>query len=85
LDEWVDVGTSGTLKTFTFLYENYDGSRRQTPELVGFISLGDGGIIHRLGGISAEDIQIGMKFEAVFKEKTDREGSILDIVYFKPA
>lgn len=84
LDEWVDVGTVGEVHTYTLLYENYDGSRRVTPELIAFVAIKDGGIIHRLGGLSPEDIKIGMQVEAVFKEKENREGSILDIVYFKP-
>jgi len=84
LDEWVDVGTVGEVHTFTALYLKYDGSPRETPELIAFIALGDGGMIHRLGGIDPEDITIGMRVEAVFKADEDREGSILDIVYFKP-
>ncbi len=84
LEDWVDVGTVGKIHTYTLLYQNYDGSRREIPELIAFIALEDGGIIHRLGGIASEDIEIGMEVQAVFKEKSDREGSILDIVYFKP-
>jgi uncharacterized OB-fold protein len=84
LDEWVDVGTIGEVHTFTFLHQNYDGSPKEVPEVIAFISLGDGGIIHRLGVIPSGDIEIGMKVEAVFKAPEDREGSILDIVYFKP-
>ena len=84
LDEWVDVGTTGEVHTFTLLYENYDGSPRIEPELIAFVSFGDGGIIHRLGNIAPEDVKIGMQVEAVFKDQEDREGSILDIVYFKP-
>lgn len=84
LEDWVDVGTTGEVHTFTLLYNNFDGSPRDTPEVIAFISLGDGGLIHRLGGVDPEDIEIGMKVEAVFKDKDDREGSILDIVYFKP-
>ncbi len=84
LDEWVDVGTIGEVKTFTLLYQNYDGTPREIPEAIAFIAFGDGGIIHRLGVVAVEEINIGMKVEAVFKEKEDREGSILDIVYFKP-
>lgn len=84
LDDWVDVGTIGNVHTFTLLHQNYDGSQRDFPEVIAFISLGDGGIIHRLGGIDPESVEIGMKVEAVFKNKEDREGSILDIAYFKP-
>jgi uncharacterized OB-fold protein len=85
LDEWVDVGTSGEVYTFTLLYENYDGSRREEPELVAFISLGDGGIVHRLGNVDPEEIKIGMPVKAVFKPKAERQGSILDIKHFAPA
>jgi uncharacterized OB-fold protein len=84
LDDWVDVGTSGEVHTYTLVYENYDGSPRLEPEIVALISFGDGGIIHRLGEINLEDIEIGMVVKAVFKPVNQREGSILDIVHFKP-
>jgi uncharacterized OB-fold protein len=84
LDEWIDVGTIGEVHTFTLLHENLDGSYKNIPEIIAFIHLGDGGLIHRLGQISPDEIEIGMEVEAVFKDKKDREGSILDIVYFKP-
>jgi uncharacterized OB-fold protein len=35
-----------------------------------------------LGGVEAEQLQIGMRVQAVFKE--ERTGSILDIKYFRP-
>jgi uncharacterized OB-fold protein len=85
LDAWIDVGTTGEVHTFTLLYENYDGSPRETPELVGFVKFGDGGLVHKLGEIEPEAVEIGMRVEAVFKEAAAREGSILDIVHFKPA
>ena len=85
LKEWVDVGIVGEVKTFTLLYKNYDGSSREIPEVIAFIGFGDGGIIHRLGSVDFSEISIGMKVQAVFKPEEDREGSILDIVYFKPA
>ena len=84
LDEWVDVGTTGEVHTFTLLYENYDGSPRETPEIVVFVELADGGLIHRLDEVDPEDVAIGMQVEAVFKPKTERQGSILDITHFKP-
>ncbi len=84
LDEWVDVGTTGNVYTFTLLYENYDGSHRNEPEIIAFVSLGEGGIVHRLGEVDPEDVEIGMEVEVVFKPKSEREGSILDIVHFRP-
>lgn len=85
LSEWIDVGTNGEVHTFTLLYENYDGSPRETPEVVAFIRLGDGGLVHRLSEIAPEAVKIGMKVEAVFKAQVEREGSILDIAHFRPA
>ena len=84
LEEWVDVGTVGAVHTFTLLYENYDGSPREDPELIALVEFGDGGIIHRLGEIDPEEVEIGMLVEATFKPVEEREGSILDIVYFRP-
>jgi uncharacterized OB-fold protein len=84
LDEWVDVGTSGVVQTFTLLYENYDGTTRETPEVIAFVRLGDGGLIHRLDEIADEEVTIGMKVEAVFKSEEERVGSILDIIHFRP-
>ena len=84
LNEWVDVGTVGIVHTFTLLFEGYDGKPLEEPELVAFISLGDGGLVHRLDEIEPVEIEIGMLVEAVFKPKKQREGSINDIKYFRP-
>jgi len=35
-----------------------------------------------LGDVDLQDVKIGMRLQAVFKE--EREASILDIKYFKP-
>jgi len=84
LDEWLDVGTVGEIHTFTLSYENYDGSPRDTPEIIVLIRLADGGLIHRLDEISPDAVSIGMSVEAVFKPQPEREGSILDITHFRP-
>jgi uncharacterized OB-fold protein len=84
LTDWIDVGTVGEVYTFTLLYENYDGSRREIPEIVAFIRFGDGGLVHRLAEADPDAIEIGTHAEAVFKPQAERTGSILDILYFKP-
>lgn len=84
LDEWVDVGTSGEVHSYTLLYEDRDGTRREVPEIVAFVRLGDGGLVHRLGEVEPETVSIGMRVQAVFKPAAEREGSILDIVHFQP-
>jgi len=85
LDEWIDVGVSGEVHTFTLLYEGYDGSPLESPELIAFVRFGDGGLVHRLGEVSLEDVEIGMHVEAVFLPPDQRTGSIKDIAYFRPA
>ena len=84
LDNWIDVGTVGIIHTFTLLYENYNGTASDDPDIIALISFGDGGLIHRLGEIEPEDVAIGIPVEAVFKDPADREGSIQDILHFRP-
>ena len=84
LDKWIDVGTVGIVHTFTLLYENYDGTPRDDPDIIAFISFEDGGLIHRLAEIEPEDVVIGKPVEAVFKDPAEREGSIQDILHFRP-
>jgi hypothetical protein len=45
---------------------------------------GDGGLVHRLGEVAPDELEIGMRVEAVFKPRAEREGSINDIRYFRP-
>ncbi|MGE5124093.1 MAG: Zn-ribbon domain-containing OB-fold protein [Acidobacteriaceae bacterium] len=85
LDEWVDVGITGEVVTFTLLNVNLDGSERQDPEIIALIRFGDGGIVHRLGEVEIDQVEFGMRVSAVFKPPQERTGSILDIAYFKPA
>lgn len=84
LTEWIDVGTEGELITFTILNANLDGSPRDEPLIVGFVRLGDGGLIHFLDNIQPHQVKIGMTFKAVFKPPSERQGSILDISHFRP-
>jgi uncharacterized OB-fold protein len=85
LEKWVDVGTKGEVVTFTILNVGLDGSPLEKPELIVFVRFSDGGLIHHLGEVELDKVEIGMTVEAVFKPKEERVGSILDIQYFKPA
>jgi uncharacterized OB-fold protein len=84
LDSWIEVGNEGEVYTYTLLYEDLDGNRKQDPDIIAFISIGEGGLVHRLGEIEIDDLMIGMRVEAVFKPKSEREGSIQDISHFRP-
>ena len=43
-----------------------------------------GGIMHKLGEVDPDAVKIGMRVQAVWKPEEEREGSITDILYFKP-
>jgi uncharacterized OB-fold protein len=86
LDEWVEVGTRGSVYTYTVLTRSLADTSLEQPEVLGLIQFdgAHGGIVHRLGEIDPADVEIGMTVEAVLKPQKEREGSILDIQYFKP-
>lgn len=85
IDEWVEVGDAGTLLTYTITRYSVPGIQpHEPPYALGIIKL-DGagsGLVHLLGEIEPEDIRVGMRVQAVFREV--REGNYLDIEYFKP-
>jgi len=84
LDELVEVSDKGTLLTYTVVHDRNPCQPVESPLAYGVIQLdgADNGFVHMLGGVEAEQLRIGMRVEAVFKE--ERKGSILDIRYFKP-
>ncbi len=85
-DNYQEVSSKGFVHTYTLSYENFDGSKKETPSLLAVIRLEgtEGGFVHWLGETSFEKVYIGMPVEAVFKPPREREGSILDIKYFRP-
>ena len=84
LDQWEDVGLVGEVHSYTILHINYDGSRREEPEIVAFVKIKDGGIIHRLSGVTPDGLRIGILVKAIIKPPSERLGSILDIQFFQP-
>lgn len=84
LNETIDVGLQGEIFSYTLLYKNLDGSPRETPEIIAYVKIADGGLIHRVEGIPPSQVQIGTQVAADLKSKDERVGSILDIRAFKP-
>jgi uncharacterized OB-fold protein len=86
-DSWQLVQDSGIVNTFSVSHIRWDASRIEEPILVAVIEIdgaSHGGFLHYLGEVRPEDIRIGMKVKAAWKPESEREGSILDIRYFKP-
>lgn len=87
-DEWVYLADSGRVNTYSVSYIRWDASRVEEPTIPALIEI-DGaskgmGIMHLLGGVKPEDVQMGMRVKAVWKPPRQREGSILDIRHFRP-
>jgi len=86
LDEWVEVSSTGHVFAFTVLFRDLDDRELETPRVLAYVKLdgSDGGLVHYLGEIDRRELYIGLEVEAVFKDAADREGSILDVQYFRP-
>lgn len=86
LDEWVEVPGTGHVFTFTVLFRDLDDEPLDEPQVLAYVKLDgcDGGLVHYLGEIELEELHIGREVEAVFKDAAGREGSILDVKYFRP-
>ena len=85
IDEWVEVGDVGTLLTYTTVRYSVPGIQpHEPPYVLGIIKLdgANSGLVHLLGEIEPDQIRVGMRMQAVFRET--REGGYLDIKYFRP-
>jgi uncharacterized OB-fold protein len=86
LEVWVEVPNRGTVFTYTVLFRDLDQKTLDPPVILAYVKLdgADGGLVHYMGDVEPDAVHIGMPVEAVFKDAADREGSILDIQYFRP-
>jgi len=84
VEEWVEVGSEGTVQTFTVVRYLSEVHPLKPPFGYAVILLdgADTGMTHLLSGSDPGKWRSGMRVRAVFKE--EREGNILDIIYFKP-
>jgi len=84
LFEWVHVSNKGTLLTYAIDYQKSVVQPVEPPIIYGTIQLdgADTGFVHMLGEVDPEQLRIGMRVQAVFKD--ERSGGILDIRYFRP-
>lgn len=88
MDEFVPLKDTGTVNTFSLCYVTWDVKRVKEPEVPAVIEI-DGasplhGIMHLLGEMDPEKVNIGMRVKAVWKPPEERQGAITDILFFKP-
>ena len=86
LDEWLEVSSQGRVFTFTVLFRDLENKPLDPPMILAYVKLNgtNGGLVHYLDEIEPEQVCIGLEVEAVFKDASERKGSILDIQYFRP-
>lgn len=87
-DRWLEVRDTGKVNTFSICYIRWDMTPLKDPEIPAVIEI-DGaspgmGFMHKLGEVRPDDVRVGLEIEAVWKPEEEREGSILDIRYFRP-
>lgn len=84
VEDMVEVGPQGTVKTFTRVVYEEPVHPVPVPFYYAVVKLdgADTGMPHFLAGIDFDDIYIGLRVEAVFAQ--ERQGNILDIRYFEP-
>jgi len=85
MSEWVELSGKGALTSYTVVRYKEPYMPKEPPFAYGVIQMdgADTGLAHFLGEVDLDNTKIGMRLEPVFKE--EREGSILDIDYFKPS
>jgi uncharacterized OB-fold protein len=83
LEKYVPIENVGTVDSFTICTQDADGKELPVPVTVALVRFpsAHGGLVHKTKG----PVTIGDKVHVVFKEKSERTGSILDIEYFEKA
>jgi acetyl-CoA C-acetyltransferase len=86
-DRWTQVPDTGTVQTFSICFVRWDMVPLDPPEIPAVIRIdgtSEGGFLHKLGEVEPADVRSGMQVEALWKDPGERQGSILDIAYFRP-
>ncbi len=84
ITEFVDVGSSGTVTSWSWVPNPFDGQPLDHPFAYALIRLdgADTSLLHAVDAISADNMSTGMEVHAVWAEA--RTGDIHDIAYFAP-
>lgn len=85
LTEWEEVANKGVVAAFTVAHVNDKGERLPEPVVWALVRFPGvrGGLLHFVH-LPVGEVQDGLEVEAVLKPRDQREGSITDILHFKP-
>jgi len=85
--DWVNLPDTGVVNTYSVSYITTDTTRVKTPTIPAVIEINGtshAGFLHLIGEAKPDDVKIGLSVKAVWKNPSERVGSITDIKYFAP-
>jgi len=90
VSEYFDLPDTGVVETFTLSHVDWDSSMLPDGQVNIFAVIAmDGaspqmGLVHMLGDVKPEEVHVGMRVKAVWKPEAEREGTVTDVIHFKP-
>lgn len=86
LDNFVELPAKGTVTTFAIINIPFAGQRIKPPYVAAYVLLDGADIpfLHLIQEIDAADVRMGMRVEAVWKPREERDFGIDNIEYFRP-
>lgn len=87
LDQFVELPDKGTVTTFAIINIPFAGQKIKPPYVAAYILLDGADIpfLHLVTDVDAADVRMGMRVEAVWKPREDRDFGIDNIDYFRPS
>lgn len=87
LDQFVELPDTGTVTTFAIINIPFPGQRIKPPYVAAYVLLDGADIpfLHLVTEIDAADVRMGMRVEAVWKPREERDFGIDNIDYFRPS
>jgi acetyl-CoA C-acetyltransferase len=90
VDRYYDLPDTGVVQTYTISHVDWASAPLPDGEVNVFAVIAiDGagehmGLVHLLGEVAPDDVEIGMRVKAKWKPKNQRKGTVTDIVHFIP-
>jgi uncharacterized OB-fold protein len=86
LDHFIELPDKGTVTTFAIINIPFAGQKIKPPYVAAYILLDGADIpfLHLVTEIDAADVRMGMRVQAVWKPREERDFGIDNIDYFRP-
>jgi len=87
LDQFVELPDTGTVTTFAIINIPFAGQKIKPPYVAAYILLDGADIpfLHLVTEIDAADVRMGLRVDAVWKPREERDFGIDNIDYFRPS